>query len=483
MKFTELNLKNFGKLSDTRLTLHDGINLFYGENESGKSTTHTFIKSMLFGMERGKGRAAVNDTFSRYEPWDQPNFYAGTLSFESGGRHFIIERNFDKYQRTASLTCTDDGEELSLEQGDLTAILGGLTADNYENTAYIGQLRAEPTASLATELQNYATNYYATGQSDIDLDQALKSLAQKKKDVEKRKKEERIRRETEKQKLVQEAGYIQKDVEKMKDRLLQIEQIVGETGTNDVGDVEGKRISSVRIPVCAFCILVSVLLFALLEAGMKLLGAIPLLVFIVLVACGRNKSDDKDDRRKENDRKELIWEQKKLQSEWQEKKIAYENITEQIREMDDEPWDRDFENETAALDLAIERICSLSADVHKDLSRVLNEEASKIFAEITGGRYTRLFVDTKLGMSIFTGEKKVDIQKLSRGTIEQVYFSLRMAAANVLYAEECPVVLDDSFAYYDDERLKNTLRWLKENKGQVLLFTCHKREERILREL
>ena len=70
MRIRELYLKNFGKFSGKKLTLSDGINLVYGENESGKSTLHTFIKSMLFGMERGRGRASQNDTFTSFEPWE-----------------------------------------------------------------------------------------------------------------------------------------------------------------------------------------------------------------------------------------------------------------------------------------------------------------------------------------------------------------------------------------------------------------------------
>ncbi|MEI3218409.1 MAG: AAA family ATPase [Lachnoclostridium sp.] len=62
MEIQELELKNFGKFTDEKIQLQDGIQLFYGENEAGKSTIHTFIKSMLFGMERGRGRASVNDT-------------------------------------------------------------------------------------------------------------------------------------------------------------------------------------------------------------------------------------------------------------------------------------------------------------------------------------------------------------------------------------------------------------------------------------
>lgn len=59
MKIRELYLRNFGKFSGKKIVLKDGINLFYGENESGKTTIHTFIKSMLFGLERGRGRASV----------------------------------------------------------------------------------------------------------------------------------------------------------------------------------------------------------------------------------------------------------------------------------------------------------------------------------------------------------------------------------------------------------------------------------------
>ena len=75
------------------------------------------------------------------------------------------------------------------------------------------------------------------------------------------------------------------------------------------------------------------------------------------------------------------------------------------------------------------------------------------------------------------------MEQASRGTIEQIYFSLRMTASKVLQEEENPVILDDTFVYCDDERLKHTLAWLAENKKQVLIFTCQKREIQLLEEL
>lgn len=59
MRICELVLRNFGKFTDKRIELSNGIQLIYGENESGKSTIHSFIKGMFFGIERGRGRAAI----------------------------------------------------------------------------------------------------------------------------------------------------------------------------------------------------------------------------------------------------------------------------------------------------------------------------------------------------------------------------------------------------------------------------------------
>ena len=57
-----------------------------------------------------------------------------------------------------------------------------------------------------------------------------------------------------------------------------------------------------------------------------------------------------------------------------------------------------------------------------------------------------------------------------------------MAASEMLLEEPMPVILDDTFVNYDDERLERTLQWLVKNRKQVLIFTCQKREEQALLE-
>ena len=46
------------------------------------------------------------------------------------------------------------------------------------------------------------------------------------------------------------------------------------------------------------------------------------------------------------------------------------------------------------------------------------------------------------------------MERVSRGTIEQVYFALRMAAVDMLYEEPLPVIFDDAFACYDEKKIK-----------------------------
>ena len=67
MKICNLLLKNFGKFQGREIELKEGINILYGKNESGKTTLHSFIRGMFYGIERGRGRASVNDTYMMYE--------------------------------------------------------------------------------------------------------------------------------------------------------------------------------------------------------------------------------------------------------------------------------------------------------------------------------------------------------------------------------------------------------------------------------
>lgn len=490
MKIRELYIKNFGKFSDKRIVFQDGVNVFYGENESGKTTIHTFIKSMLFGLERGRGRASINDTFSKYEPWENPNYYSGILRFESGGKNFCLTRNFDRYNKSASLICEDDGEEFSLEHGDLEMILDGLDVSNYENTISVGQMKIETNQNLGAALQNYATNYYYTGNSDIDLEGTLQRLKQKRKETEKE--IYRIIQEKEKKKyeIEQERSYVWQDISKLEKELEVVEYEI-EQRQKEHQEVQGREVKRWRVhPGEVLAVFALIIVFCVVfERPFSYLIAIVLALGESISIWNRMKEGKKKPQEEvlqevQTSLQKLYWQQEHLREEMKEKKTIHDNIKERLDELEEVSEERQKQERTKrALDLALERLGELSGDVHKELTVRLNEKTSSILDEITGGKYKMLLVDEKFRLSLYTGERKIPIEQVSRGTIEQTYFALRMAASEILHEEEYPVILDDTFVYYDDVRLENTLRWLVQHRKQVLIFTCQKREQEILKKI
>ncbi|MEE1314652.1 MAG: AAA family ATPase [Faecalimonas sp.] len=494
MKITEVYLKNFGKFHEERISFHDGINLFYGENESGKTTIHTFIKCMLFGLERGRGRAAVGDTFTLYEPWENPNHYAGMLRFESGGKHFCLSRSFDKYGKSASLICEDDGEEFSLEQGDLELILPGITAANYENTIAVGQMKVETNQSLAQELQNYATNYYATGNGDMNLVGAQELLAKQKKEVEKEIRNLEQERQQKRRDIARDLESIGRDVSALDERIQELNRQIEEEHSWEREVVEvareedaKKSRAGIRAGEWLLILLGMLAAYLFLPAAWKYIFPCALLAIEGILICYRKRKavqQRQEPMESEESLSKLSLQKEILEEEWKEKQVRYENTREAFEELDEkDAVYKQKEKKREALEFAMQQLTVLAKETNQEIGNRLNERVSQIVKEITGGKYELLRVDSDLKISLYADGRKLALEQVSRGTIEQIYFALRMAASELLHEEEYPIILDDTFVFYDEIRLANTLRWLQENKKQVLLFTCQKREGEVLKEL
>lgn len=494
MKIRELNIRNFGKLNDTTVHFADEINIIYGENESGKSTIHTFIKSMLFGLERGRGRAANSDTFSQYEPWENPNYYSGVLRFESGGKVFCIERNFDKYAKSAKLFCQNDGEELSIEDGDLDMLLDDMSEGVYDNTISIGQLHAEPSQPLSVALKNYATNCYTSGGGDLDQSAAMEFLKKRKKEIQREIDLDFQKKREKKERLELEASYVWRDILKLEEEQLELGNQIDEKREKAASGEEEimPQRKKIRPAIVLLFLLLLVIPFKVVTRPWNYLVAI--IVFLGLgnyiwsrLKVGKKQVKTESEKILEEisgdteSLEKLIWEMEHVQGDLKEKRIQYDNLSEQLEELDEISDDIfRLEQKKQAVSIAEEKMQYLAAKMQERLKDVLNEKASGILAEITNQKYTHINIEETLKMNVICEGKSISVDRLSRGTLEQVYFAIRMAATDLLRKEELPVILDDTFVYYDDLRLFNALKWLAENKKQVLIFTCQKREEEAL---
>lgn len=108
---------------------------------------------------------------------------------------------------------------------------------------------------------------------------------------------------------------------------------------------------------------------------------------------------------------------------------------------------------------------------------------SNIMSKISNGKYTNVTFNDEQGIIVETQNGNYVLAKaLSIGTIDQLYLSLRLSAASEISNEKLPIILDEAFAYYDDERLANILEFLAKEylNRQIIIFTCTNREKQIL---
>ncbi len=102
------------------------------------------------------------------------------------------------------------------------------------------------------------------------------------------------------------------------------------------------------------------------------------------------------------------------------------------------------------------------------------EDAKKYFNLLTGGRYVDIQLDKKLKVKRKDG-KKFDVEYLSRGTSEQLYFALKLAfVEQVADKIALPILIDDAFVNFDAQRTNYIVKLLEElaQKTQVLIFTA-----------
>lgn len=100
--------------------------------------------------------------------------------------------------------------------------------------------------------------------------------------------------------------------------------------------------------------------------------------------------------------------------------------------------------------------------------------AKEYLALLTGGRYVDLELGKKLTVIRKDGKKR-DVKYLSRGTAEQLYFALKLAFVEQIKDEiNLPILIDDSFVNFDDNRIKYIEQLLKKisENNQVLIFTA-----------
>jgi len=124
--------------------------------------------------------------------------------------------------------------------------------------------------------------------------------------------------------------------------------------------------------------------------------------------------------------------------------------------------------------------------MQNSVSPKLTEQLSQNISEITNGKYNKVKFNDEQGMIVeIENGNYISAERLSAGTIDQLYLSLRLAILDSMAEEKIPIILDEAFSHFDDIRLKNILKyiWDKFNDRQLIIFTCNEREISALNNL
>lgn len=167
-------LINFGKFHNKVLDFSNGVNVLYGENEAGKTTLHTFIKGMLFGLDGKHSKNSEDSEYEKYLPWDNPNEYKGSMVIEADGEEYLIERNFLKTEKSYKITRISTDTEL--EKDEIEELFYGFDEGCYYNTISISQLGSITSRELEKVLKNYVSNLGSTKTTEINIEEALRQL-------------------------------------------------------------------------------------------------------------------------------------------------------------------------------------------------------------------------------------------------------------------------------------------------------------------
>ena len=139
-----------------------------------------------------------------------------------------------------------------------------------------------------------------------------------------------------------------------------------------------------------------------------------------------------------------------------------------------------------SFELAEEILAESYEEMRNTVTPKFTQELSKNISEITEKKYSKIMFNDEQGLIVeLESGNYVPASKLSIGTIDQLYLSLRLSMIDELSEENLPIILDEAFAYYDTERLTNILKYLDEKykTHQIILFTCTNREKEILEKI
>lgn len=178
MIIKRVNIISFGALKNKSIDFYEGINLIYGENESGKSTIQSFVKIWLYGFSNSRGRELKNNERLKFMPSSGEKI-RGELYIIHNEKEYIINRTFGRTKKEDTSTIIDGltGEEIKgISVSEPGKYFLEINRPTFIRTLFIGQLDVGIKKDKDEEILDKISNAVGVGEGDITVDRAFIKL-------------------------------------------------------------------------------------------------------------------------------------------------------------------------------------------------------------------------------------------------------------------------------------------------------------------
>lgn len=478
MKFKVLELNAFGKFQDYRLELPDGIVVLEGDNESGKTTLFHFVLLMFYGNAGAERSNDIQKSLrKKYMPWKSAAVMSGAVEMEYDGMDYRIEKVFRQSWLTDEVTIYNrtTGERFTpKKQQEVGEYFFQFGAETFLKTILLGEHDHLSRTDGKGELVWHLSNLAVSGEEELSAHLAQERL------------------EAWRQRLVSKRGdrgqlsecrarerRLESQLEQLCDRLDEYEGVVGRQEPEPLhGEAHAGVFHVVITALAVVCAAAGVwagaavawpgYLFAAVAAGCYV-GYCRLRAGQKKLLAARNAAQTQEYQR------QMTF----LKQQFEQLQSQKESLAKELKECTVQRGQ--LEETYEALSLAKQAVAEASKEFEQDYTPKLMALTAEYLSNLTRGKYTDLIVTPELSVYIreHDTESYHEWKYLSYATVCQAYLSLRLSILDLLdeSGEDFPLVCDDVFSSYDEERLEDAQAFLYDyaarRSKQVLFFTCH----------
>ena len=491
MKINNLKINGFGKLENKEIKLNSNINLIYGENEAGKTTLLKFISGIFFGVSKNKNKKEFSD-LERYKPWQEKEF-SGKINYNlDNNENYEVFRDFNKKNPKIFKNGEDISKDFNIDKTKGSEFFyeqTGIDEPTFLSTSVAEQKEVVLDNNDQNFLVQKIANMISTGEENVSYKKTIQTLSKKQLEevgslrtvgrplnvindkIEELEQKQRNIGNSDEQKNILEKRQqiINRQIDEKETQLKLVKKVMQRNTNLNVQDEKIKinnemlenekiKINNVKNKIDE-----DEINYLLYEENSKLLNIEQELengISSLKLQLHTNEIDYNNILKKSEEKAKI---QEELQNSLEEKRKIL-------------GIDKAINIAKEAMERAYERM-------KNEITPKFTNNLSEIAKKISSNKYNRVkFIDGEgLVVELENGDY-INSNKLSIGTIDQLYLSLRLSALQEVTQEKMPIILDEAFAYYDNKRLENILKYINEEfkENQIIIFTCSNREKEIM---